>query len=119
VDSSFYLVGRNDSRDRNRKSLEILLGEIGDQYPVILVDHRPINLEMASQYPIDLQLSGHTHHGQLFPFNYITKKIYELSWGYKKIGYTHFLVSSGIQLWGPPVRTTGKSEIMLIQVHFN
>lgn len=119
VDSSFYLVGRNDSRNRNRKSLEALLGEINDQYPVILLDHRPINLEVVSQYPIDLQLSGHTHHGQLFPFNYITRKIYALSWGHKKIGNTHFLVSSGIQLWGPPVRTTGKSEIMLVRVHFN
>jgi len=49
----------------------------------------------------------------------ITRKIYEISWGYKKINDTHFFVTSGIQLWGPPVRTVGKSEIMVIDVELN
>lgn len=118
VDSSFYLVGRNDGRNGNRVTLDKLSQDLDENYPVLLMDHRPVDLELVSQHPIDLQLSGHTHHGQLFPFNYITDKIYELSWGYKNIGDTHFLVSSGIQLWGPPVRTIGKSEIMVIQLNF-
>ncbi|MCX6262262.1 MAG: hypothetical protein NTY95_15770, partial [Bacteroidia bacterium] len=60
--------------------------------------------------------SGHTHNGQLFPINIITRRIYELSYGYMKKGETHFFVSSGIRLWGPPVRTTGKSEIIVIDI---
>ena len=66
----------------------------------------------------DLQMSGHTHNGQLFPLNLIIGNMYQLSWGYQKIVDTHFFVTSGIMLWGPPVRTTGKSEIMVINIRF-
>ena len=48
----------------------------------------------------------------------IIKNLYELGWGYKKIRDTHFFVTSGIQVWGPPVRTAGNSEIMVINVDF-
>jgi predicted MPP superfamily phosphohydrolase len=67
---------------------------------------------------IDLQLSGHTHHGQIWPLNYITKAIYTLSWGYKKIGNTHFYVSCGYGTWGPPVRLGNRPEIVLINIKF-
>jgi predicted MPP superfamily phosphohydrolase len=118
VDSSFYLVGRNDSRNGNRDNIENLTHLLKKDFPVLLIDHRPTDLEAVRQTHVDLQLSGHTHHGQLFPFNLITSKIYELSWGHQKIADTHFFVSSGIQLWGPPVRTIGKSEIMVIKIRF-
>jgi len=91
---------------------------INDSLPVILIDHRPTELEQASQNGVDLQMSGHTHNGQLFPLNLILRNMYRLSWGYEKIGQTHFFVTSGIMLWGPPVRTTAKSEIMVINVRF-
>jgi len=65
-----------------------------------------------------LQLSGHTHHGQLFPFNYITRMVYELSWGYLKRGQTHFYVSCGIGTWGPPIRTNSVPEIVLLTICF-
>jgi predicted MPP superfamily phosphohydrolase len=65
-----------------------------------------------------MQFSGHTHEGQLFPINLIVQNIYELSWGYQKIRNTHFFVTSGLRLWGPPVKTAGKSEIMLVEIHF-
>jgi uncharacterized protein len=55
----------------------------------------------------------------MFPINLITNKVYLLSWGYRKIGNTHFFVTRGIRLWGPPVRTAGKSEIMVIDVSFS
>jgi predicted MPP superfamily phosphohydrolase len=72
----------------------------------------------VSKTRADVQLSGHTHNGQLFPINLITGKVYELSWGYMKKGNTNFFVTSGIRLWGPPVRTTGKSEIVVINITF-
>jgi predicted MPP superfamily phosphohydrolase len=86
--------------------------------PVILMDHRPTQLREVSQTIADVQVSGHTHYGQMFPVNLITHTVYELSWGYKKIKNTHFFVTSGLRLWGPLVKTAGKSEIMLIDVKF-
>ncbi len=116
--SSFILAGRNDSHSNSRKSVDQLMESISDSLPVILIDHRPTQIDQVSKTHVDIQLSGHTHNGQLFPINMITKKVYELSWGHRKIGNTHFFVSSGIRLWGPPVRTTGKSEIMVINITF-
>jgi predicted MPP superfamily phosphohydrolase len=118
IDSSFYLAGRYDEHFRKRKTVnEILKGDLAD-LPIILLDHRPTQLQEVSQTAADIQFSGHTHNGQMFPINLITRSVYELSWGYKKIRNTHFLVSSGLRLWGPPVRTAGKSEIILVDVHF-
>jgi predicted MPP superfamily phosphohydrolase len=119
IDSSFFLGGRYDSHFRGRKKIEDLVKSVTESLPLILIDHRPTEIDLVSRSIADVQMSGHTHNGQLFPINLITKKIYELSWGYSKKGNTHFFVSSGIQLWGPPVRTTGKSEIMVIDITFS
>ena len=118
IDSSFYLVGRKDARNINRFSIDDITKHLEDHFPILLLDHRPTDISSVSLSSVNIQLSGHTHHGQLFPFNLISRDIYDISWGHKKIGNTHFFVTSGIQLWGPPVRTIGKSEIMLINVKF-
>jgi hypothetical protein len=118
IDGAFYLAGRNDSHSRNRKSIDELLQNTSDDLPVILLDHRPTDFDRVSHSIVDIQLSGHTHHGQLFPVNFITQHKYELSWGYMKKRQTHFFVTSGVQLWGPPVRTVGASEILVINVVF-
>lgn len=118
LNNSFNLLGRNDSHIRTRKQIDELLKSVNDALPVILIDHRPTEIEQVSRTSVDVQLSGHTHNGQLFPINFITGRVYELSMGYRKIGSTHFFVTSGIRLWGPPVRTTGKSEIMVIEINF-
>jgi predicted MPP superfamily phosphohydrolase len=123
IDESFYLAGRDD-RDKPRfsgkprKSVAEILQGIDKTKPVILMDHQPFKLIDAADAGVDLQLSGHTHHGQLWPFNYITKAIYELSWGYKKINNAHFYVSSGYGGWGPPVRTGNRPELVNIRIHF-
>lgn len=123
IDSSFYLIGRDDISElqftgKQRKSLSDIVKDIKPNYPKILLDHTPFKLEQAEQNGIDIQLSGHTHHGQIFPGNLITKMIYELSWGYKKKGNTHYYVSSGAGTWGPPVRTGSSSEIVDIKIKF-
>ena len=65
--------------------------------PVILLDHQPFHLDETAEKGIDLQLSGHTHNGQMWPLNYITAKIYELSYGYLKKGeYTFYCL---IRIW--------------------
>jgi predicted MPP superfamily phosphohydrolase len=118
IDSSFSLGGRNDSHLKGRKGIDQLMKHYGTELPFILIDHRPTDIDNVSREPVDIQFSGHTHNGQLFPINLITRNIYRLSWGHEKIGNTDFFVSSGIRLWGPPVRTTGKSEIMVINIKF-
>jgi predicted MPP superfamily phosphohydrolase len=123
IDSSFYLIGRDDTSmpqftGKPRKSLEEIVKDLPDNYPKILLDHTPFKLEQAEKNRIDIQLSGHTHHGQIWPGNLITKMIYELSWGYKKKGNTHYYVSSGAGTWGPPVRTGSSSEIVNLKIKF-
>ncbi len=116
-DGSFILTGRNDSHTTSRKSAEEIMRTIPDSLPVILVDHRPTEIDQICKTSADVVLSGHTHNGQLFPINFITHSVYKLSYGYLKKGDTHFFVSSGIRLWGPPVRTAGKSEILVVEVN--
>lgn len=124
VDNKFYLAGRDD-RDKprftgkNRKTLEDIIQEVDPAYPIILMDHQPFALGKTAALGVDLSLSGHTHHGQLWPFNYITSAIYEISHGYKQIGKTHFYVSSGFGTWGPPVRLGNRPEIVYIKLTFN
>ena len=118
IENLFTLAGRLDSHYRYRKSAADLLQTAVDSLPVILLDHRPTELVEASRTSADVQFSGHTHDGQMFPINLITRKIYLLSNGYRKIGNTHFFVTSGIRQWRFPVRTTGKSEIMVIDITF-
>lgn len=115
---SFILAGRNDSHISTRKDVNELVSSLPDSLPVILMDHRPSEIRQISGTLTDILLSGHTHNGQLFPINLITRKVYDLSMGYRKFGNTHVFVSSGIRLWGPPVRTTGKSEIVVVNVSF-
>jgi predicted MPP superfamily phosphohydrolase len=118
------VIGRDDPsgfrlRGERRKSIpELMQAAQNSQLPVVLLDHQPFHLEQAEEAGVALQLSGHTHHGQLFPMNLITKSIYELSWGYLKKGMTHFYVSSGIGGWGPPVRTGSDAEAIIINLHF-
>jgi predicted MPP superfamily phosphohydrolase len=68
---------------------------------------------------VDLQLSGHTHDGQLFPVNFVTAHEYDLSWGHLERGGAHLIVTSGVQGWGPLVRTAGASEIVVIRLVLN
>lgn len=121
---SVYLIGREDRAigqfaGRKRKSLKELMRTVDRSFPIILMDHQPFRLEEAVDAGVDLQLSGHTHHGQIWPFNFITRRVYEVSWGYKRKGNTHVYVSSGVGTWGPPVRTGNTPEIVNLRVTFS
>lgn len=119
--NGLYLVGRDDltvNQVKQRAPLSELMKNVDKNYPVILMDHQPFNLHEAAEQGVDLQLSGHTHHGQLWPFNYITEMVYEVSWGYKQKGNTHIYVSSGYGGWGPPIRLGNRPEILFITLTF-
>lgn len=123
LSNGIQLVGRNDrsaSRGPNTlKSLTQLLAQVDTLKPVIVMNHQPFNLQEAADAKVDLHLSGHTHHGQLWPFNYMTKAIYELSWGLLKKGTTNFYISSGYGSWGPTVRTGNRPEVAIFKLKFD
>lgn len=117
------LIGRID-RDsfrfygKERMQLGELMKQVDASKPVILLDHQPFHLDESEKYGVDLELSGHTHNGQMWPLNYVTAMIYELSCGYLKKGNSQFIVSSGYGLWGPRVRSGSRSEVMMINITF-
>lgn len=83
--------------------------------PSILLYHSPVNAEAIGKEGVSLQLSGHTHKGQLFPFGYITRMIYgKYHYGLHKIGDNYAYTSSGVGVWGPTMRTGSFSEIVSI-----
>ncbi|MBM4160428.1 MAG: metallophosphoesterase [Ignavibacteria bacterium] len=123
VDGGLFLVGREDLSisqfaGKKRKPLSDLMEAVDKRNPIILMDHQPFRLNEAAEHGADLQLSGHTHHGQIWPFHFITNAIYEVSWGYLKKGNTHVYVSSGVGTWGPPVRLGNRPEIMNLKLSF-
>lgn len=118
VDSSFYIVGRDDRSNLNRKNLSDIVKGLDASKPTILLDHQPFNLEEAQKNGIDLQISGHTHNGQFFPGNLVVKRMYELGHGYMKKGKTHYYVSSGLGIWGPQYRIGTQSELVVINLKY-
>lgn len=118
VDSSFYVIGRKDRSNPERKELNEIVKNIDKTKPRILLDHQPYYLEQAEQNDIDLQISGHTHNGQFFPGNLFVKRMYQLGYGYLKKGKTHYYVSSGLGLWGPQYRIGTQSELVVINLKY-
>jgi predicted MPP superfamily phosphohydrolase len=123
LEGAIQVIGRIDRdgarfRGGKRQPLDSLMLQVDKSLPVILLDHQPLHLDETEKNGIDLQLSGHTHNGQMWPLNYITAKIYEVSYGYKRKGNTQIIVSSGFGIWGPRIRLGTRSEILLINIKF-
>lgn len=89
--------------------------EIDPLKPSILLKHAPLNLRVAREQGISLQLSGHTHQGQVLLFRLITSKVYQgYDYGLKWFGDLLVYTSSGAGTWGPPMRIDTKPEIVVI-----
>ncbi|MDR2883698.1 MAG: metallophosphoesterase [Deferribacteraceae bacterium] len=116
------LVGRDDYRALryrgSRAPLSKLIGGATDS-AIVVLDHQPQNviLEEASASGADLQLSGHTHNGQLFPFNFVVDRIYKNAWGLMTEGAYNLIVSCGFGTWGPSMRTGSYSEIVVVDIN--
>jgi hypothetical protein len=124
IKDSFYIVGRDDISIKSfgykkRKSLKEIIKGIDKSLPIILLDHRPINIKEAHEMGIDLQVSGHTHGGQIFPEGLINKLRYGINKGYLKKDGFNLIVSSGIGTWGAPIRIGSKGEIVSIIITFS
>lgn len=89
------------------------------EFPRIVLDHRPENIDEYSK-STDLVLCGHTHRGQMFPFNLVTRAAFKVDYGYYRQNEEspQVIVTSGAGTWGPPMRIGMDSEIAVIQVTF-
>lgn len=116
------IVGRHDMAARSfvkpRKAMEELLADVDKTKAVILIDHKPDELEKASVEGADVTVSGHTHKGQIAPGHLVTRRTFINDWGYKKIGTLHTFVTAGYGTWGPPMRLGSKSEVFEIDLKF-
>ncbi len=124
IADSFYIIGRDDRSGTRfngvpRQDLKNILQGVDRSLPIILMDHQPSQLEEPAEQGVDLQLSGHTHNGQLFPIQYITRRIFEKDWGLLQKNDFHLIVSSGYGTWGPPIRVGNTPEVVDIVIKFN
>ena len=110
------IVGRDDRSNFHRKSVAQLLQDVDTTHYLIMLDHQPYHLDEAEHNGIDLQLSGHTHRGQVWPLNWVTRMMYECDHGLYKRGKTNYYVSSGIGIWGGKFRIGTSSEYAVITV---
>lgn len=120
VVDGLQIIGINYSFDSNFDLQRAILKQVeySADKPSLLMFHAPKNIDLAKKVGIDLQLSGHTHDGQMFPYNLVIK------WGHRGYGYGFFnegdfnlIVSCGVGSWGPPMRTAARSEIVRIVLH--
>ncbi|MGN0475825.1 MAG: metallophosphoesterase, partial [Ruminococcus sp.] len=123
IDNKFYVAGRVD-RDKpatendHKKTPEELLIGLDKTKPIITLYHEPDQLSELAKAGTDLLLCGHTHDGQIFPGNLITKLSWENSCGYLKKGDMHNIVTSGVGVYGPYIRVGTHAEVVSIDVNF-
>lgn len=120
IDDRLILAGRKDSspiggQGDKREEFAIPVG--AKHLPVIVMDHQPGNIREYGDNA-DLILSGHTHRGQIFPFNFITNAIFDVDYGYYQMpdNGPQVIVTSGAGTWGPPQRVATDNEIVSIRV---
>ena len=116
VENAFILTGQEDRTFKERKSLKSL--KVEGNYPWFVMNHTPDDLQTPAQQGVDFHMSGHTHKGQMWPNQLITKRVFELDYGYKLKEQMHTLVSSGFGFWGPPTRIGSRSEMWVVDITF-
>ena len=92
------------------------LGDRDPTRPVVLLAHQPVQVHQAAAYGVDLQLSGHTHGGQLVPFNAVVRLDQPAVSGLATVDGTRLYVTNGAGFWGPPMRVGAPPEVTLIEL---
>ncbi len=113
-DIQFIGVEYADNKDALRKILPTI--DIEKNKTKILLFHAPDDLDYAVEQKMDLVLSGHTHSGQIWPFNFLVKLKFKYLYGLFKVENTNLYVSSGAGFWGPPMRLGSNCEIVKIKL---
>lgn len=99
---------------RMKANLEAL--QLDPKVASVLLNHVPNRLPIVEQAGIGLQLSGHTHGGQVFPFNWLTRRVFgRFTHGLHRFGRLQVYTSTGVGTWGPPMRVGSNPEIVLLK----
>jgi predicted MPP superfamily phosphohydrolase len=120
VNGGLQLIGRDDPvaariTGKPVPSLDEIMQGIDHAKPAILLYHTPsTTLAELESHGIGLQLSGHTHQGQLWPFNFLVKRLFKTPYGLFTDGKATIYVSRGTGTWGPPMRVLAPPEITLV-----
>ena len=123
IDDSFYLYGRPDYRRPGRgitvrKTPQEITENLDQKKPIIVIDHEPNELQELADAGVDIDLSGHTHDGQLFPANLTNALMWENPYGYLQKDDMHSIVTSGVGLFGPNMRVGTIAEVVIVDVKF-
>lgn len=115
-DAFFYLSGVPDKESKNfgqkfAADFQKTFTGLKEDSIKILMAHQPIDVKKASQYHVDLVLSGHTHGGQIWPFNYLVYLQQPYLKGLYRYKNTQLYVNQGTGSWGPPMRLGSVNEI--------
>ena len=124
VDNKFYLVGRRDrdkpgTEDGSRAAISDLTKDLDKSKPIFVIAHEPDELQETADAGADLDLSGHTHDGQLFPLTVIVRTIWENPCGVLEKDDMTSIVTSGVGVYGPFMRVGTRAEICSITVEFD
>ena len=124
INNAFYLVGRRDKdmakkEQLPRKTFAEITEPLDPSLPIIVMDHQPGELSEASDAGVDLDLSGHTHDGQMFPANLVVHFLWENACGVLKKGDMTSIVTSGAGVWGPAMRVGTNNEVVIANVSFD
>ena len=114
--NGLQLIGRDDRSNRRRLPIAELMKQADSTKPTLLIDHQPYEVAKKDSLGIDIQFSGHTHRGQVWPLSLLVDNMYEQSHGYRRWSNSHVYVSSGLSLWGPPFRIGTKSDMLVMRV---
>jgi len=109
VGVSYHMVPEHLEQELSKLNLD-------KNKPTVLMYHEPRDSEVANKFGVDLMLSGHTHNGQLFPFNLFVLMVYPKIYGVYDIGDMILRVSSGTGTWGPPMRLGSNNEITFLDL---
>lgn len=110
------VLGIDDRDDALQVERELVKMKVDSQAFGILMYHRPHGLEAAEGAGIDLMISGHTHNGQIFPFNLLVNRVFDRIVGMYQLGRSRLYVSQGTGTWGPVMRVGTRSEITLFEI---
>lgn len=113
----FVLAGVNDpagAEDSTGPDYERALAGVGSDQPTILLAHQPVQVQQAAEQGVDLQLSGHTHGGQMWPFHYAVELAQPALAGLSEVNGTQLYVTRGAGFWGPPVRIGAPPDISVL-----
>lgn len=111
------LIGRDDRTNPHRKPLEHIMRDIDRSKFLLEIDHQPYHLEEAERCGVDFEFAGHTHYGQVWPVNWITRAVFEDAFGPYRKGKTQYYVSSGLGIWGGKFRIGTRSEYIVLTIN--